>query len=151
MSGDDALAAPSLGLPFFTYAPCKSNHRLNRTIFSISRRSRFTRTSISARRGRRSRLTSPPRRRIPPWQKTAVLHRDPSESALLRRSGQRRSSRPCDDLVLRLCVEVRRLVPFMQLARWLARDTVDHASTTGGWPLTNRIRPALHMLVVLDL
>src|SRR5258708_7705949 len=55
------------------------------------------------------------------------------------------------ELVLRLCVEIAGVVALVQLARGLAPGAVDHAPALHSRALGDRVGPALHVLVCLDL
>src|SRR5579862_5294178 len=51
--------------------------------------------------------------------------------------------------VLRLGVEIASVVPFVQLARWLTVNAVDHPSSPDCRPLHECVSPTTHILVVL--
>src|SRR5258708_20241268 len=55
------------------------------------------------------------------------------------------------ELVLRLCLEIAVVVALVQLARGLAPGAVDHAPALHSRALGDRVGPALHVLVSLDL
>src|SRR5271170_4986165 len=95
------------------------------------------------------------------WMRSHTLN---AESRFLRRARNRKgsdrpqepdlaptmysSSRRRGNLVLRLCIEVARLVPLVQLARWVAIDAVHHPPTPHRLSLGDRIGPALDVLVL---
>src|SRR5215218_8772764 len=53
------------------------------------------------------------------------------------------------NLVLRLCVEIARIVPLVQLACRIAPGAVDHAAAFYGWSCGNCVGPALYVLVLV--
>src|SRR5437870_5747594 len=59
------------------------------------------------------------------------------------------SSLAVADLVLRLGVEVARLVTLVQLGRGVARETIDHAPALHGRTPGDGVGPAVHILVVM--